>query len=75
MNFPYFKLIIQLLMIVFGAVSFLGALFNWRWFVSTRKYVNLSKVVGPAAARLLHVLLGLVVMAAGIVMYLGIIPM
>jgi len=69
------KLAIQVLYIFLGALTFLGALFQWGWFVNSPNFVRFARLVGPPAARAVHILLGLGIAILGILMALGVVPM
>ena len=63
----YFVLII---FFVLGLVAFLASLFHFSWFFQTREAGNFVRYLGRNGARIFYGMLGLALMACGILGYL-----
>jgi hypothetical protein len=72
---PLIKTLFLTVFYISGAITFLGALLQWRWFINSRKYVNFCKLVGPFPARFVHILMGLAIIIFAFLVQLGVIPM
>lgn len=57
-----------LLLIGIGLFSLLGGLFNWGWFINSRKARGVSRLLGPLGARIFYICLGLGVVLLGALM-------
>jgi hypothetical protein len=60
-----------LLFVGIGAFSLCGAVFDWDWFINSRKAHFFVAVLGRAGARLLYGALGTGLVAFGILFALG----
>jgi len=60
------------ILIAIGLFSFAGGLFNWSWFLNTRRARAAERTFGPAGARAFYMLLGIAVMAFGCLLLFGV---
>ena len=56
------------ILVAVGLFSFAGGLFNWHWFMNTRRARALVRGIGPTRARVFYMLLGIVVTVIGIML-------
>ena len=56
-----------------GLFSLAGGLFNWNWFMNTRRSRALVKSFGSAGARVFYILLGIVVIVFGVLLAFNVI--
>ena len=61
------------ILIAIGLFSLAGGLFNWGWFMQTRRARAMVRTMGPKWARAFYMLLGIVVIVFGILLVLGVI--
>jgi len=54
------------LLFLIGGFSFSGGIFDWDWFMQTRKARGLVGVLGRTGARITYVILGILVMILGV---------
>lgn len=62
------NLFVKIIFIVFGSISILAGLLNWKWFLQSSNARPVIKLIGYTAARLLYAVLGAV--AIGIAVFL-----
>ncbi|WP_347179146.1 immunity 17 family protein [Roseofilum casamattae] len=55
-----------------GAFSLAGAIFNWDWFMNSRKARFIVKILSRRGARIFYGLLGVVFIAIGVLTLMGI---
>lgn len=60
-----------LVLAAIGLFSFAGGLCNWHWFMNARKARALVRMIGPGAARVFYMLLGLVIAVYGVLLTVG----
>jgi hypothetical protein len=56
-----------------GLFSFAGGLFNWNWFMNTRRARALVRAIRPVGARVFYMLLGIVIIVFGVLLGFNII--
>jgi hypothetical protein len=62
-----------LLLIAAGAFSISGAVFDWDWFINSRKAWLFVTLFGRTGARIFYALLGTAIVVLGILVTLGIV--
>lgn len=62
-----------LLPVAIGLFAIAGGLFNWDWFMSSRKARVIVKFVGRGGARIFYCVLGVAAIVLGLLITLGII--
>jgi len=62
-----------LLLVLVGLFAIAGGLFDWEWFMTNRKAWVFVKLLGRNGARVFYSVLGLVVVALGLLIVFGII--
>ena len=62
-----------LLLVLGGLFAIAGAVFNWEWFMSSRKARTLVKFAGRGGARIFYCLLGSAIAIAGLLITFGVI--
>lgn len=58
--------LISLLMVAAGAFAFCGGLFDWDFFMNSRKAQGLIAIVGRPGARIFYILLGVFLAVIGV---------
>ena len=61
------------ILVAVGLFSFAGGLFNWNWFMNTRRAKALVRAIRPAGARVFYMLLGIVVIVFGVLLAFNVI--
>jgi hypothetical protein len=54
------------ILVAVGLFSFAGGLFNWNWFMNTRRAIALVRAIRPVGARVFYMLLGIVIIVFGV---------
>ncbi|NOR89625.1 MAG: hypothetical protein GQ524_05165 [Anaerolineales bacterium] len=54
------------ILIAIGLFSFAGGLFNWNWFMNTRRARALVRSIRPVGARVFYMVLGMIVIVFGV---------
>jgi hypothetical protein len=62
-----------LILVLIGSFSFAGGLFNWGWFMNTRRASVLVRVIGIKGARIFYMFLGISVFVFGFLITLNLI--
>ena len=62
-----------LLLVAAGLFSITGGLFNWEWFMNSRKARGVVKLLGRNGARVFYCFLGLAITILGLLATFGII--
>ena len=62
-----------LLLVLVGLFSIAGSVFDWEWFMHSRKAKGVVRLLGRNGARVFYCLLGLVVAILGFLVTFGII--
>jgi uncharacterized membrane protein YidH (DUF202 family) len=57
---------VGLILIAVGLFSLGGGLFNWNWFMNTRRARALVRSIRPVGARVFYIVLGMIVIAFGV---------
>jgi len=61
-----------LILVAFGIFSICGAVFDWDWFINSRKARFFVAIFGRTGARIFYGILGLVIIVIGVLVTLGI---
>ena len=56
------------ILIAIGLFTLTGGLFNWNWFMHTRRAAALARTIRPAGARIFYILLGILVILFGLLL-------
>ena len=64
-----------LIFVASGVFSILGAIFDWEWFMNSRKARFLVRIITRNGARLFYGILGLALVVLGVLVTAGIIGM
>ena len=59
--------------VAIGAFTLAGAIFNWDWFMNSRKARFIVKILSRSGARIFYGFLGVVFIAIGVLILTGII--
>jgi len=62
-----------LLLVLAGFFAIAGGVFNWEWFMSSRKARTLVKFLGRAGARMFYCVLGSAITILGLLITFGIV--
>lgn len=62
----------SIILILIGAFSLAGAIFNWDWFITGRKARFFVDIFGRQGARFIYGVIGIALIVWGILMTLGI---
>ena len=62
-----------LLLVLGGLFAIAGAVFNWEWFMSSRKARTLVRLLGRSGARISYCLLGSAITILGLLITFGIV--
>ncbi len=57
---------VGLILIAVGLFSLVGGLFNWNWFMNTRRARALVRSIRPVGARVFYIVLGMIVIVLGV---------
>lgn len=52
------NLFVKIIFILFGSISILAGLLNWKWFMQSLNARPVTRLIGYTAARLLYAVLG-----------------
>lgn len=63
-----------LLFALAGLFSMAGGLFDWEWFMANRRAALFVKILGRTGARIFYILLGLGLIALGILLSYNMLP-
>jgi hypothetical protein len=61
------------ILVAVGLFCFAGGLFNWNWFMNTRRARALVRAIGPTGARAFYMLLGIVIIVFGVLVAFNVI--
>ena len=64
---------LALLLVPAGLFAIAGGVFNWEWFMSSRKARTLVKFIGRGGARVFYCLLGSAITIVGLLITFGVI--
>ena len=64
---------LALLLVLGGLFAIAGAVFNWDWFIGSRKARALVSLLGRSGARIFYCILGLAISILGLLVTFGII--
>jgi len=61
------------ILIAIGLFSFAGGVFNWNWFMNTRRARALVRSIRPVGARVFYMVLGIIVIVFGVLISFNVI--
>jgi len=64
-----------LVFVAIGALSMLGGIFNWDWFMNSRKARTMVKLLSRTGARIFYGVLGLALVVFGVLGTVGVIEL